>query len=184
MMHKLSVARWDILNLVGMFTATVVISSCWLFIGAIQQTGGYFGEGSGPIHFDNVVCSGREYNLTDCQLKIGTRQSTHTEDVGVKCQTSKSNSSVSLYYFSLVLTVDSSYREGSIRLAGGAYNWEGRVEIYWMGEWGAVSSGHMPWTATEAEVVCRQLGHSNNDCESSACANQGQYNITKLAHTS
>ena len=74
----------------------------------------------------------------------------------------KLNSSVILCYSSLTLTVDSSYREGSIRLVGGAYNWEGRVEIYWMGEWGTVSAGNSSWTAAEAEVVCRQLGHSTN----------------------
>ena len=58
-------------------------------LGATGQTGAYFGPGSGPIHFDYVVCSGTEYNLTDCQVTKGTRQSSHSEDVGVKCQTSK-----------------------------------------------------------------------------------------------
>ena len=57
--------------------------------GALQQTGAYFGEGSGPIHLDYVLCSGTEYNLTDCQIGNRTRQSSHSEDVGVKCQTSK-----------------------------------------------------------------------------------------------
>ena len=57
--------------------------------GALQQTEAYFGEGSGPIHLDYVVCSGTEYNLTDCQIGNRTRQSSHSEDVGVKCQTSK-----------------------------------------------------------------------------------------------
>ena len=49
----------------------------------------YFGSGSGPIHLDYVVCSGTEYSLTDCQTGNETRQSSHSEDVGVKCQTSK-----------------------------------------------------------------------------------------------
>ena len=52
-------------------------------------SGAYFGSGSGPIHLDYVVCSGTEYTLTDCQTGTGTRQSSHSEDVGVKCQTSK-----------------------------------------------------------------------------------------------
>ena len=58
-------------------------------LGASGLTGAYFGSGSGPIHLDSVVCSGTEYNLTDCQTGTGTRQSTHSDDVGVKCQTSK-----------------------------------------------------------------------------------------------
>ena len=53
------------------------------------MTGGYYGSGSGPIHLDYVVCSGTEYSLTDCQTRNKTRQSSHSEDVGVKCQTSK-----------------------------------------------------------------------------------------------
>ena len=57
--------------------------------GASLKTGAYFGSGSGPIHLDYVVCSGTEYNLTDCQTGNRTRQSNHSEDVGVKCQTSK-----------------------------------------------------------------------------------------------
>ena len=54
-----------------------------------MKTGAYFGSGSGPIHLDYVVCSGTEYNLTECQTGSETRQSSHSEDVGVKCQTSK-----------------------------------------------------------------------------------------------
>ena len=57
-------------------------------------------------------------------------------------------------------TADEAYREGDIRLVGGSYNWEGRVEIYWSGTWGAISDSS--WTATEATVVCRQLRHSGN----------------------
>ena len=55
---------------------------------------------------------------------------------------------------------DEAYREGDIRLVGGSYNWEGRVEIYWSGTWGAISDSS--WTAAEANVVCRQLQHSVN----------------------
>ena len=58
-------------------------------LGASGRTGAYFGSGSGPIHLDYVVCSGTEYNVTDCQIQNETRQSSHSEDVGVKCQTSK-----------------------------------------------------------------------------------------------
>ena len=58
-------------------------------LGASGRTGAYYGSGSGPIHLDHVVCSGTEYNLTDCQTGSKTRQSSHAEDIGVKCQTSK-----------------------------------------------------------------------------------------------
>ena len=35
------------------------------------------------------MCSGREHNLTDCEIGKNTRHSIHSEDVGVKCQTGK-----------------------------------------------------------------------------------------------
>ena len=54
--------------------------------------------------------------------------------------------------------VDSSYRDGSIRLVGGDYNWEGRVEIFFSGIWSAISD--TSWTSSDARVVCRQLRHS------------------------
>ena len=55
------------------------------------------------------------------------------------------------------ITVDSSYREGNIRLVGGDYNWEGRVEIFYSGTWNTISD--ISWTSSDAIVVCRQLKH-------------------------
>ena len=52
-----------------------------------------------------------------------------------------------------------SYREGDIRLVGGPHNWEGRVELFWNGEWGAISDSQ--WTNTDALIVCRQLQHAS-----------------------
>ena len=63
-----------------------------IIVGASTFTGAYFGQGSGPIHYDHIVCSGMEYNLTDCETGTGTRQSSHDEDVGVKCNTSETPS--------------------------------------------------------------------------------------------
>ena len=47
----------------------------------------YFGQGSGPIWLDNVVCTGTESTLASCGhpgINI-TRSCDHDEDAGVGC---------------------------------------------------------------------------------------------------
>lgn len=46
----------------------------------------YFGEGKGPIHVDNVKCTGVERSLADCiKQDIGKHNCRHSEDAGVIC---------------------------------------------------------------------------------------------------
>ena len=61
------------------------------FIGAIARTGAYFGQGTVPVHFDNVTCSGSESNILQCAFTGGS-SCTHTLDVGVQCSGEQSRS--------------------------------------------------------------------------------------------
>ena len=49
--------------------------------------GAGFGQGSGPIWLDNVLCSGNEITVASCgHYGIGfTRNCSHSEDAGVRC---------------------------------------------------------------------------------------------------
>lgn len=52
--------------------------------GAIARLNAAFGQGSGPIIFDNVRCSGLEYRLLDCSHGgIEVSNCAHNKDAGV-----------------------------------------------------------------------------------------------------
>ena len=45
-----------------------------------------FGEGSGPVYYDKVACTGTEARLADCPHPgIGSQSCGHDEDAGVVC---------------------------------------------------------------------------------------------------
>ena len=57
-----------------------------------------------------------------------------------------------------IFTLGDEMKEGDIRLVGGRYLWEGRVEIFLSGVWGSVN--HNGAYSDDAKVVCRQLGYN------------------------
>ena len=44
-----------------------------------------------------------------------------------------------------------------VRLVGGSYQWEGRVEVYMFGVWSTITDSD--WTNDDARVVCWELGY-------------------------
>ncbi|XP_051049911.1 T-cell differentiation antigen CD6 isoform X2 [Phodopus roborovskii] len=101
---------------------------------AVQALGGlHFTQGRGPIHRDQVNCTGNETYLWDCLGLPGERYCGHKEDAGVVCS-----------------------EHQSWRLTGGIDSCEGQVEVYFRGVWSTVCDSE--WYDSEAKVLCRSLG--------------------------
>ena len=55
---------------------------------------------------------------------------------------------------------DSNPFSGMIRLQGGDYSNEGRVEVYCNGQWGTICSTEFSYT--DAKTICKQLGYDSS----------------------
>ena len=66
---------------------TVVSALRITYTGALAFSGAHFGVGTGPIHMDNVACSGSESRLIYCSRgSTVTCTNGHSQDAGVRCQ--------------------------------------------------------------------------------------------------
>ena len=110
--------------------------------GSVAYSNARFGQGTGPIALNNLVCTGSEVSVLDCLsdglFSVGT--CTHADDAAVECQEECAT--------------------GDIRLRGGSTRYEGRVEICIDRVWGTVCDDF--WGTADAAVACRQLGYSEH----------------------
>ncbi|KAK4812261.1 hypothetical protein QYF61_012936 [Mycteria americana] len=126
-----------------------------------------FGQGSGPIFLDNVDCKGREAALSECWSHgWGIHNCYHYEDVAVVCNGSEARflggkeSGGVPAVLQVLVSADTLGEpkscDGSIRLVSGTDACQGRVEIFYRGNWGTVCDDD--WGLSDASVVCKQVG--------------------------
>lgn len=82
--------RWGTIcdDLWGTEEASVVCSQLGFSReGAIARDRAFYGQGSGPIFFDETGCTGNETRLIDCNSSgTAVHNCVHAEDAGVTCQ--------------------------------------------------------------------------------------------------
>nr|XP_040045327.1 T-cell differentiation antigen CD6-like isoform X5 [Gasterosteus aculeatus aculeatus] len=100
---------------------------------SVAGQGGPFPPGRGPIHLDELNCTGREENLWSCPAAQGEQDCGHKEDAGVVCSERR-----------------------AVRLTGGSDRCSGKVEVHRNGSWGNVCDNC--WNKQLASMVCSMLG--------------------------
>ena len=139
-------------------------------IGAIATSGVWF-DNYIPYQVFDISCTGTEDKLLDCQYSTTSSSSCgRLSHASVFCQRGNySHRKYNVFMFTkaypLLLYILATFSnpancpDGEMRLFGGSSPLEGRVEICANRAWGTVC-GNSLWRFREANVVCRQLGHS------------------------
>ncbi|XP_060590612.1 deleted in malignant brain tumors 1 protein-like isoform X2 [Ruditapes philippinarum] len=140
------------------------------FAGAYKVTRGGWSNPPTKIWLDNVICTGNESSLANCQHNNwGTNNCGHSEDVGVVC--TDNTTPVTTPTTSLPPSTPSPSSVYT-RLLGGSNAYEGRVEVFAFNHWGTICDDQ--WNSSSANVICGMLGYQRTGAAARSSAYYGQ----------
>ena len=114
----------------------------------------YFGQASSnsSILLDDVRCTGQEASITDCvRSDWYVHNCHHYEDAGVSC-TSKFCYITGDYHI-YCLKLDYFPDEYPLRLVGGSTPAQGRLEVFYNGQWGSVCDDYFGGVEARVSVL-------------------------------
>ena len=118
------------------------------------------------MKWDDVNCASSSYlSIAQCSystiIDSGCTNS-NSYDATVYCCKTMSKMcyyTIMLHFIDSTRIWDSNPFPGMIRLQGGNYSNEGRVEVYCNGQWGTICSTGFGYT--DANTICKQLGYDS-----------------------
>ncbi|CAB1320022.1 unnamed protein product, partial [Coregonus sp. 'balchen'] len=120
----------------SLLSATVVCRELGFGSAKEALSGGRLGQGMGPVHMNEIECSGFEKSITECFFNKESLGCSHEEDAAVRCN------------------IPAMGFQERLRLSGGRNPYEGRVEVLVERNgslaWGTVCSDG--WGTMEAMV--------------------------------
>ena len=117
-----------------------------------------------PTKWQGLSCKSHAYlSVSQClyttTIDSGCRND--TRDVIVQCCKATPNKLLNklLHYLDATRIWNSPF-PGMVRLKGGDYSTEGRIEVYCNGQWGTICSSG--FGANDANTICKQLGYDSH----------------------
>ena len=114
------------------------------------------------MKWDDVNCASSSYlSIAQCSYSTyiysGCTNSNSYDATVYCCKTIRHCQLLYIFAIDSTRIWDSSPFLGMIRLQGGDYSNEGRVEVYCNGQWGTICS--TGFSSTDANTICKQLGY-------------------------